>query len=297
MLERLGNQLFMYAAGLAQARRLGVPCYVNLAFYERKRPRRNFDKTWELGIFASDLIVPDGEQFHRRIFRAMPTVSAATMWHNKAAPVLPFGGPRVFMEASFRYDERIQHIVPGTTILGMFQSWRYFERIADEIRERVSTPSRPSDWFTAMARQLKPGYGAIALNVRRGDYVEPKQRRLLGLATRAYYERSLRHLRRLGLDGPVYVASDSLDAVLEEFAGMGDLVPLSPPGGTPPLEVMLLLARADGLVAANSSFSWWAGFLGNRPDHVVIAPRPWFARSDLDTRDLLPESWLTLDRE
>ena len=30
---------------------------------------------------------------------------------------------------------------------------------------------------------------------------------------------------------------------------------------------------------------------------VVIAPRPWLTRADLDTRDLLPVDWLTLDRE
>lgn len=297
MLERLGNQLFMYAAGLAQARRLGVPCYVNLAFYRNRRPTRSFNKSWDLGIFDSDIIVPEGDEFHRRIFRALPTVKAATIWRNRIAPVLPFQGPPVFMESSFRYDERIEGIEPGTTIIGMFQAWQYFADIASEIRTRVSTLLRPSDWYTSMVRKLSPGSGAIALNVRRGDYMEPRQRGIQGLAKRGYYERSLRHLRRLGLDGPVFVASDSLEDVLVELKGIADFVPIAPPSEANPLEVMLLLARADGLVAANSSFSWWAGFLGDRPDHVVVAPRPWFTRSDFDTRDLLPRSWLTLDRD
>lgn len=297
MLERLGNQLFMYAAGLAQARRLGVPCYVNLAFYRNRRPRRAYDKSWELGLFDSDVVVPEGDEFHRPVFSALPTVPVATMWHNRIAPVLPFQGPPVFMEASFRYDPRVQSIEPGTTIVGMFQAWRYFANVASEIRTRVSTLLRPSDWYMSMARELSPGSGAIALNVRRGDYMEPRQRRTQGLAERDYYERSLRHLRRMGLDGPVYVASDSLEGVLEELKTIAEFVPIAPPPDVPALEVMLLLARADGLVAANSSFSWWAGFLGDRPDHVVVAPRPWFTRSDLDTRDLLPRSWLTLDRE
>ena len=49
----------------------------------------------------------------------------------------------------------------------------------------------------------------------------PEQQKIQGLATRAYYERSLLYLRRLGLDGPVYLATDSPSAVREELAGMG----------------------------------------------------------------------------
>ncbi|MGD0985633.1 MAG: alpha-1,2-fucosyltransferase [Acidimicrobiales bacterium] len=296
MRERLGNQLFIYAAGLAQARRLGTPCYANLAFYRRTWPRRTYRKSCDLGFFDSGVVVPEEDQFHRPLFSIMPISRAAMIWHNRVAPLLPLRGRKIFMETSSCYDERIQNIEPGTTLFGMFQSWRYFENVADEIRERVSTVLRPSDWYVSMARQLTPGSGAIALNVRRGDYLRPAQQRFHGLAERGYYERSLRHLRRLGLDGPVYVASDSLDAVLQEFARIADLVPIAPPQGVAPLEVMLLLSRADGLVAGNSSFSWWAGFIGDRTDHVVVAPRPWFTSSDFDSRDLLPRSWLTLDR-
>ena len=42
-IERLGNQLFTYAAVFAQARRLSVPCYVNKAFFDKVRPERSYD--------------------------------------------------------------------------------------------------------------------------------------------------------------------------------------------------------------------------------------------------------------
>ena len=296
MRERLRSQLFKCAAGLAQARRLGTPCYANLTFYRRIWARRAYSKSCHLGLFDSDVIIPDEDQFRRPLISIMPITLAAMAWHNWVAPLLPSRGCKVFIEASSCYDERIQNIEPGIALFGMFQSRRYFENTADAIRERVSTVIRPSDWYVAMARQLTPGFGTIALNVRRGDYLRPVQYRFHGLAERGYYERSLRHLRRLGPDGPVDVASDSLDAVLQEFSGIAGLVSIAPLQGVAPLEVMLLLSRADGLVAGNKAFSWWAGYIGDRTDHVVVAARPWFTSSDFDSRDLLPRSWLTLDR-
>jgi hypothetical protein len=53
----------------------------------------------------------------------------------------------------------------------------------------------------------------------------------------------------------------SFDAVLQEFSGTADLVPIAPLRGAAPLEVTPLLSRADGLVAGSKTLSWWAGFI------------------------------------
>jgi hypothetical protein len=295
LLERLGNQLFMYAAALAQARRLGTPCYANLGFYRHDRPHRGYPKVYELGVFDNGLVIRDDERYHQPTFLGLPTVPSAQLWHNGIAAHLPTSD--VFMERSLAYDPRIEQIERGTTLVGMFQSWRYFAGIEDEIRARMSTLTNPSDWYRSMSAEVVPDRGSILLNLRRGDYVLPEQQRVQGLATREYYARSLAYLRRMGFDGTVYVASDSLDLALTELDGLADFVPIDPPQGTNYFEVLLLLSRADALVAANSTFSWWAGFLGTNADRVVIAPRPWLTQSSVDTRDLLPKNWLTLDRD
>ncbi len=65
-------------------------------------------------------------------------------------------------------------------------------------------------------------------------------------------------------------------------------------------EEMLLMSCCDHHVIANSSFSWWAAYLGrlDAPRGVVCAPRQWFgtdvaalARS----RDICPADWLLID--
>ena len=58
-----------------------------------------------------------------------------------------------------------------------------------------------------------------------------------------------------------------------------------------------LLAAARVCAISNSSFSWWAAFLGRRSrDMQVVAPRPWFLDGTGAEPHLFPVDWERLDR-
>jgi hypothetical protein len=56
------------------------------------------------------------------------------------------------------------------------------------------------------------------------------------------------------------------------------------------------MSDASHLIIGNSTFSWWAAFLRDRPGRTVIAPRPWIDYKRFNERDLLPPDWITLGR-
>jgi hypothetical protein len=54
------------------------------------------------------------------------------------------------------------------------------------------------------------------------------------------------------------------------------------------------MKQCGHLVIANSSFSWWAAWLSENPEKIVIAPQKWFNEFDADTSDLIPERWIRI---
>jgi len=54
-----------------------------------------------------------------------------------------------------------------------------------------------------------------------------------------------------------------------------------------------LMSMCDDFIIANSSFSWWGAWLGNKGE--VVAPKQWFGKGlDHDTKDLYCSNWRIL---
>lgn len=58
------------------------------------------------------------------------------------------------------------------------------------------------------------------------------------------------------------------------------------------IEDFNLLASCNGIIGANSSFSWWAAYLNPNPDIKKIFPKNWY--TDGVERTKLPKEWITI---
>jgi hypothetical protein len=253
----LGNQLFGFAVGFAQAHRLEADLLLQF----------ETDKHGDGRAFELERFIGNGVSYG-----AIPNATA------------------VFREASFAYDPQVEGVGKGTVLQGYFQSWKYFSGVAPLVRASILSASAA----VTVNGSSRPPEPFIALQVRRGDYLLSRTAAFHGLCGFEYFARGLDLMRRRVGDLPARVFSDDAH-VAREFADQFTNCSADEPSpDEPALETLIRLSGASGFVISNSSFGWWGAWLAGDGIHC-IAPDPWFAKKHIDTSDLLPESWIKLN--
>lgn len=263
--------------------------------------------------------VAAGEFNRRLVFDTSALVNTATdvrpavfefpFWKQYGETKAAFSGARRYIDAAGRrlgvhrrwlfqeheetpdligFDTTWRRVQMSTRARGYFQSWRYWEGRFDEVREWFSSPhENPIQRLIAS----EVGEHFLAAHVRRGDYLESVNRERIGVCKDAYYLAGLRQLRSEGFrDLPVVLFTDSPGLLDKDLLQVADLVVGPAQSGTPG-QTLLALSGATGLIMSNSSFSWWAGFLGESAQRPVVAPDPWFSNVPHHLEDLLLPHW------
>ena len=203
-------------------------------------------------------------------------------------------------------DELFEQCPDNVNLHGFFQSWRYFDHIADSIREDFTFHDEHLKPCQEMIQSVKE---PIMLHVRRGDPNLTDVRGFKWSYTQCgsmhpvqpveYYEKALAEFPEYQ---PVLVFSDSIDWVKEQEFFAGDRFLLSEPqdkyadGSFTPYADLCLMSLCSHAIIANSSMSWWGAWLQTNPNKKVIAPKMWFGPdyANKDTKDLYCPNWIVL---
>ena len=170
---------------------------------------------------------------------------------------------------------------------GCFQSPQYFAGIEDELRAAFAG-SRLEPYRQELAAAAGPGRVPAAVHLRFGDYLNAPEL-YGGLCTDAYYRAAAGLVDEAvlteGKKPCFFVFSNdhrmAAEWIERNFPGRtGDFVLCGGGDEGDPLPDLLKMAACRHHIIANSSFSWWASFLGKTEGQVVAAPSLWLKRAD-----------------
>jgi hypothetical protein len=129
--------------------------------------------------------------------------------------------------------------------------------------------------YSDMLNRCKGDQQATAIHIRRGDYVSNNSAaKIFRSLPLDYYRKALTMVPHTTL---TFVFCDDAK-ISEKFAteiGGIDVRSL----GLSLTEEFVLMSNCDNIIAANSTFSWWAAFLSIDLNRVVICPRNWYRDS------------------
>lgn len=255
MMGGLGNQLFEYTFARYLEKKTGNRSALWTALYGTSYEKRDFT----LDKFDTDFITINSEITCRAAYDEfnIPELSNVD-------------------EAFFR---------------GFFQDRKYFDEVAGEMRKELSL--KPS-FISALLKEEIETIGqaeAVAIHVRRGDYLDGINTEVFEELPLDYYEQALsRIIGILGYEPRVYVFSDDYEYVSRAFKNLcgSEVIPV-PPGID--YEDMYLMSCAKHHIIANSSFSWWSAALSEE-EGITVAPKRWF--KDRPNPDLIRDGWLAV---
>lgn len=279
----LGNQLFQYAAArrLAHARRTQL--VLDLGWYERT-PSSNTPRNYELVNYPIEARGTHGAEdwwcrLHSGRLLGRLTVIPRRWRH--------------FRERGFDFDGSALHLADDTYLDGYWQSYCYFEDIADMIRKEA-TPSRAAGPRDVAVADVIAATRSVSVHVRRGDYVTRKSASTAhGACSLDYYRKAIAKVAAVVPDPHFFVFSDDVEWARRNLAAPGPISFVDHNGPEAAFQDLRLMSLCKHHVIANSSFSWWGAWLNPSLEKVVVAPAAWFADGRA-TRTLIPDSWLQL---
>jgi len=277
--------MFQLAACYALARRIGAEYRVDLSSF------RHSIRRYELDVFAG---APQAATVSE-----LPLGSRLGRWGVPAMIAIPvgrsLGTTAIFEERSpFLFDERFLHLRDNSYLIGYFQSQKYFEGLALEIRKLFTFGRPPSAANRNMLERIAE-CPSVSIHVRRGDYVSvPKTSKYYRTCSLEYYQAALRIIRERVSDPTVFVFSDDPGWARENIKLADETIYVDHNDGPSAFEDMRLMSNCRHHIIANSSFSWWGAWLNPSTEKTVVAPRQWLSDSAIDLRDLLPPEWTSI---
>ena len=159
---------------------------------------------------------------------------------------------------------------------GYWQSEKYFPDAAKILKKefRIKSIGGLSVQAEERLREIEQTQ-AVSIHIRRGDYLLPQNQVLFGdICTERYYEKAMKTIADRYPDVTFYLFTNDSEWAKEWIEKPYLIVPVEW-AEAKDYELLTLMSRCKHNILANSSFSWWASYLNENPDKMVIAPDKW----------------------
>ena len=300
----MGNQMFMYAAGLAVASKLNTELLLDISSFSSYR--RN-DRPYQLSCFPE---ITERTASFSDIWKLSPGLALVSVLHRKKldihhltrrlmceilymtriAPIgfktvvrlpkdakfpYPYRFSRIYIERNDR--NRLYEIPDDTCIVGFWESEKFFDGYADKVRRKFRFS--PECFGPVLSERVR-NCNSVAVHVRRGDKVPNGEH---GASNLTYLRHSIEKILSLTEKPEFFVFSDDISWCKENLrkAYEADYHFIE---GQTVAQDMALMSICKHVIMGPSTFSWWGAWLNENPSKIILAPQKYRENTDWHPR-------------
>ncbi|NTS43771.1 alpha-1,2-fucosyltransferase [Flavisolibacter sp. BT320] len=258
----LGNQLFQYATAYALSRQIGSSLRIDRSLYGGGSEKRKF----QLDKFKINCRVINNNLLKlmrsekTRFFTNHPFVN---VYHQTVCdPIweeLDFNtfGKRLYLKGYWAFSHYfLNHL-------------EYF-RNCFQLRDHLATPQYVS------IKKFIENRNAVAIHIRRGDYLEKGNSNLFRLLAAEYYKTAITKIKAEVQSPTFIIFSDDVSWAKANLTTAHETVFVADSGVKEDYLEFDLMRRCQHNIISNSTFSWWAALLNENNDKCTIQPARWY---------------------
>lgn len=281
----LGNQMFQYAMYKSLENKGKLVKLDSKSFYETKKEHNGYELERIFDIKPNKPTKEDLEKFDEN--------NISTLFKIKR---------KLFGDKKFVYDTKEYvfnkdvYKLKNSYLNGYWQSIKYFEGIENDIKKDFRFKNQLDNKNLEILNEIENS-NSISIHIRRGDYMSPENYNMYGcIATPTYYKKAIKVIEEKVENPTFFVFSNDMDWVKKNIQINSQVFYIDINSGNGSYKDMQLMSNCKHNIIANSSFSWWGAWLNENKNKIVIAPKKWINREDVDSDkiELFCEGWTLL---
>ena len=284
----LGNQLFQYAFGKSLSKKLSA----NLMFEIESGFKNDiFKREYALGDLGLN---PNIISNFDEVSQLTVSTSLLGKLYRRLNLYLPESSQFYYRERKkFWFDEDTLKIKNDTFFEGYWQNYNYFKDIISDIRLEINNGyCYKNDHVT----NLLNNKNTVAVHMRYPHaFVDGKVHK--GTKTHFcsldfnYFKKAIYEMKSRVPDPFFCFFSDNIEWAKKEIhhANLGIEYEFIDTENA--ISDFQLMHQCNHFVISNSTFSWWAAYLANRPNKQVVSPKNWINEVDFVAMDFFPADW------
>ena len=309
MYGRLGNQLFRYAAARAlqldyypqeslvinfnQVIQAGEkdPSFKNYLIDYNVAPFKTYNKSGKIIINETSIVqktVAGAYYLGLREFQPIQ-MKEELEYERKWSPILNRVGVYWYRIGYCTLDKSRAR---NKLLSGSFESPNYFDKYKEQIKQEFIPKKNPLR-KNAQLYTIINNTESVCVSIRRGDFeTNAVNKTVHSLCNNHYFRTAIKIMgKKLSAaeSPPVFIVfSDDIEWARENIKISAQV--FYEDGTDPVWEKLRMMSACKHFILSNSTFSWWAQYLSNNQNKIVISPSRWF-NNDYES-PLINRDWI-----